>query len=131
MYQNQNGYYNGPGGYQQAAGYPQQAQPMRYAQPAPQKRIAACIPVTSYEEMRAHQIPFDGSATVYVNDAAGEIYIKRVNLMDGSAEPEIYRRWMPEPPPPPVQYASTDQLDALEKRLTERFDTFVKEWTDK
>ena len=79
------------GGYFNANYTPQE---LPWKMPGPN---GGAVSVRSEQEARQMQIPLDGSRTVFVNEANGEIYTKMLSMEDGSIRFEAYvRRAEPE-----------------------------------
>lgn len=106
--------------YQQA--YMQQMQQMQAAQQAQQPNLVARL-VTSRDEATTAQITFDSTINIFVNLAAGEVYIKRFNPNTGGADfidfisaarlkQEAEQAQTPE-------YVTMDVFSALEQRVGE------------
>lgn len=66
------------------------------------------------EGARNAQIPMDGSPTYFANPQTGEIYVKRLSMVDGSIIFEVYRK---ETPPAVAQTITADQYNDLLKRI--------------
>lgn len=66
---------------------------------------------------RSAQIPMDGSNTFFFNENAGEIYTKRLSMVDGSIIFEAYKKRECELPVK-ERYATVAQLDEIAARLT-------------
>lgn len=79
--------------------------------------------VTNYNEADAAQIPFDNTINLFVNMAAGEIYVKRFNPNTGLAPIAVYRQEQTQPiqdvAKPQQEYATVDMLASLESRVNE------------
>lgn len=115
-------------GYGQGAQYAQQAAQQAYAQqmyaqqmaqrPAQPDVIARLV--TSRDEATTAQIPFDSTINVFVNLAAGEVYIKRFNPATGGAiftdcvDAAKAQRAQDKAQP---EYATVDRVAALERRM--------------
>lgn len=67
----------------------QQVQPMQQAQQQPQQQGIKCFQVTSIDEAKAYMVDFDGTLTVFINAAQGQIYTKQLGL-NGLANFEVY-----------------------------------------
>lgn len=93
-------------------------QAMQPQQPTQQQIGVAAHLVTSFDEANAAQIPFDNTINLFVNLAAGEIYIKRFNPNTGGAPIAIYRQ-KPQDEDAQVQFAPLDMVRALEGRVNE------------
>lgn len=65
---------------------------------------------------RSAQIPMDGSETYFLNKDSGEIYSKRLSMVDGSIVFECYKKREPEFPEK-ERYATIAMLDELSERL--------------
>lgn len=129
--------YNPYGGYGAAQGYAQQAAQQAYAQQmqmgqAPMQQTAPPLSVrlvTSREEATTAQIPFDATINVFVNMAAGEVYIKRFNPHTGGAIFSDYhdvqkgaqaaQQAAQGPQDTQPQYATVEMVKALEARVSE------------
>lgn len=118
--------YNPYGGYGQpnpAAMY-QQAymQQMQAAQQMQQPNLVARL-VTSRDEATTAQITFDSTINVFVNLAAGEVYIKRFNPNTGGADFVDFvsaarlKREAEQAQAP--EYVTMDVFSALEQRVGE------------
>lgn len=110
----------------------QQQQAMQYAQdqygrfnnfsqpqqpcPPPVKPFASVLPVPDELTARSAQIPMDGSDTFFYNKSSGEIYVKRLSMVDGSIVFESYKRRESEFPAK-ERYATVAQLDEISERL--------------
>jgi len=82
-----------------------------------------CVPVTSYAQAEAFQIPFDGSTTYFVDTSNGKIYAKTFDFNTGTAVPVTYVR---ENAAPEVRFATIDDLNALREELTTKSKKAVK-----
>ena len=63
---------------------------------------------------RNAQIPMDGSPTYFANPQAGEIYVKRLSMVDGSMIFEVYRK---DTTPDAAQTVTMDQYRDLLARV--------------
>ena len=103
---------------QQAQGFGQMQQPVQMQQPNVTVRL-----VTNYNEADAAQIAFDNTINLFVNMAAGEIYVKRFNPNTGLAPIAVYRQDPPqaaqEAAKPQTEYATVEMVAALESRVSE------------
>lgn len=115
--------------YQPQAAYAPQVGGMaqiQQAQPAVNVRL-----VTSRDEATTAQIPFDATINVFVNLAAGEIYVKRFNPNTGGAwfgdyiAAERARQTAQEADTPPPEPVTMDMFRALEQRVTELSDAIA------
>lgn len=106
---------------QQAQGFGQMQQPAQMQQPNVTVRL-----VTNYNEADAAQIAFDNTINLFVNMAAGEIYVKRFNPNTGLAPITVYRQEHPqaaqEAAKPAPEYATVEMVQALEGRVSELAD---------
>lgn len=84
--------------------------------PSYQQAEPRVIPVIDELTARSAQIPMDGSETYLVNRDAGEIYVKRLSMVDGSIVFDCYKRREPEYPAK-ERYATVAMLDELSARL--------------
>lgn len=86
-----------------------------YGQPnqQPEPRV---IPVRDELTARSAQIPMDGSETYFLNKDSGEIYSKRLSMVDGSIVFECYKKREPEFPEK-ERYATIAMLEELSERL--------------
>lgn len=100
------------------------------AQPAVNVRL-----VTSRDEATTAQIPFDATINVFVNLAAGEIYVKRFNPNTGGAWFGDYiaadraRQNAQEAEAPQPEPVTMDMFLALEQRVTELSDAIAPKRT--
>lgn len=81
-----------------------------------QKPFPSIVPVPDELTARSAQIPMDGSNTFFLNEKAGEIYAKRLSMVDGSIIFEAYKRRECELPAK-ERYATVAQLDEITARL--------------
>lgn len=94
-------------------------QPLQQQIMQPQTAVQAsqnsflCRAVTSREEAAVAQIPFDGTPSYFVDTANGKIYVKAFRP-DGTAPLITFIR---EDEPAPLQFATVDQLMALEAKI--------------
>lgn len=104
-------------------GYAQQMQGQMMNQQA--QAMVNVRMVTSRDEATTAQIPFDGTINVFVNMAAGEVYIKRFNPNTGGAffddfiHAEKARQIAQETAKPQKEYATVERIEALEGRVSE------------
>lgn len=93
--------------------------------------------VTSKEEVVAAQIPFDGSASYFVNTSNGEIYSKAYNFSTGSAPVETYVKQVQQVQEQPIQSVNIpdyspifnafgEQLTRMSGRIDELFERLDK-----
>lgn len=110
--------YNAPYTYPQYTPQALTGQPIMQPLPAaPQTQSGfACRPVTSRAEVEAYQIPFDGSATYFVDTSSGKIYSKAFDFASGSAPIVTYVREVQQV----VRYATIEDLEALRDELTKK-----------
>lgn len=96
----------------------QQPQPQRLATPYPLKGH----PVSSLEEVRALSIDFDGSIFYFPDIANKRIYTKQINVMDGTAQLNMYELKPLPTEPTAEEYVTRAEfkqtLDALLAKLT-------------
>lgn len=106
--------------YSQQAYMPQQ---MAQNQQTPQQPNVTVRLVTNYNEADAAQIAFDNTINLFVNMAAGEIYVKRFNPNTGLAPIAVYRQEPPqaaqEAAKPQPEYVTADVIAGLESRISE------------
>ncbi len=76
----------------------------------------SCRPVSSADEARGIQVQFDGNPNVFINEAAGEIYVKRFNFGTGSMDFDTFVKALPAPP---VTYATAAEFEMLKRELAE------------
>lgn len=88
----------------------------------PQTAGLSCRPVTSREEAVAAQIPFDGSTTYFVDTSNRKIYAKTFDFGTGTAPLVVYSR---EQEPPPVVYATMEDLNRFRDEILERMEEHV------
>lgn len=76
-----------------------------------------CHPVTSREEALAIQVDFMGAGTIMPDLAHGTIYLKKFNQNTGACDLFAFTVQQPETPPPPPEYATRQELEALREEL--------------
>ena len=110
--------YTSPYTYSQMAPPSFAGQPIMQPMAAPQQTQSGfvCRPVTSRAEVEAYQIPFDGSATYFVDTSNGKIYSKAFDFASGSAPIVTYVREVQQV----VRYATIEDLEALRDELTKK-----------
>ncbi len=103
---------------QQAMAYSQDLYNSRqYPQPQqPRPQYPQVIAVPDELTARSAQIPMDGTDTFFHNAQAGEIYTKRLSMVDGSICFDVYKKRAPEYPEK-ERYATVAQLDEISARL--------------
>lgn len=109
--------------------YAQQMQGMAPQQLQAPPRVGVQL-VTSRDEATTAQIPFDANIlNVFVNMAAGEVYIKRFNPNTGGAlfdeflhVQKAQQVAQPKQEEPAPEYATVDMVSALESRVSELAD---------
>lgn len=103
--------------------YLQQMQGMGQAMPQQAQPQVITRMVTNYNEADAAQIAFDNTINLFVNMAAGEIYVKRFNPNTGLAPIAVYRQEQPkaaqESAKPAPEYATVEMVQALEAKVGE------------
>ena len=104
------GFRQPPPYYQQMAQPPQQATQL----PAPVQQSAVTM-VTSRAQAEVAQIPFDGQPYFFLDTASRKLYCKSFDPQTGLCPLMEYAPVTQEQPP---QYATVEQLTALEKRIT-------------
>ena len=75
------------------------------------------VQVRSEQEARQMQIPLDGSRTLFYNEAAGEVYAKRLSMEDGSIVFEAFAR-RTEAQAAPEKWASAEEVEKISERLS-------------
>lgn len=84
-------------------------------QPQTQQNAPQAVKIVHSEgEARNAQIPTDGNAVFFIDEANDKIYTKRFSFQDGSFPFCVYARASAEKP---VQYATLDDLNALRNEL--------------
>ena len=94
--------------------------PQMYQNPAAMQQNPAfqqmsVTPVTGMAQVDAAQAPFDGTPMFFYDTAADALYIKQFDARNGTAPVTVYRKEVQAAPP---QYATVEQLTALEQRIT-------------
>lgn len=101
---------------QQAMAYSQDMYNSRQYPQQPRPQYPQVIPVQDELTARSAQIPMDGTDTYFFNAQAGEIYAKRLSMVDGSICFDVYKKRLPEYPEK-ERYATVAQLDEISARL--------------
>ena len=102
----------GFGGYR----HPMMAQPPQQAIPAPAPvQQSAVTMVTSRAQAEVAQVPFDGQPYFFLDTASRRLYCKSFDPQTGLCPLMEYAPVTQEQPP---QYATVEQLTALEQRIT-------------
>lgn len=96
--------------------YPQTAQPQQQAiqPPAPVQQSTVTM-VTSRAQAEVAQVPFDGQPYWFFDTASRKLYCKSFDPQSGLCPLQEYAPVVQEQPP---QYATVEQLTALEQRIT-------------
>ena len=103
--------------------YPPQTANIPPVQPSAQQNVQglspASRPVTNREEANAVSADFSGNLMVFPDITHNRIYVKRWNLQTGAAE---FFEFVPvseakTPEPPPIVYASMDDLKELSSTI--------------
>ena len=89
--------YGYPGYGQTYGGYQQTYWPAGNQQAAQGGQQIICRQVAGEEEARATPTDFSGALQVFVDEAHGAIYTKKLNYTDGTALFQVYRLPTPEP----------------------------------
>ena len=124
-------FYNPLAPYQQRLDTLQQQYP-QYAQPGPPAPVSGPAVnarlVTGEAEAMASQIPLDNSINLFADLSHGKIYVKQLNMQDGSAIFKTYQltgqnSQEPDPPQPgpaaQVEYAKKEEVDRLKAEWEE------------
>ena len=93
--------------------YPQ-TQPVQRPMPMATQTGFTMRPVTSREEVVVAQIPFDGTTSWIYDTACDKVYSKTFDFNSGTAP---VMAWVREQPPPPVRFATLEDLQALRDEL--------------
>lgn len=103
---------------------PQYMDTMASQQPNQFMGIKGC-PVSSFEEVRAMRIDFDGSVFYFPDLANQRIYTKQVN-MDGTATLNVYELTkLPDPQLQAQSYITRDEFNTVIEQLKQSFAGFV------
>lgn len=108
------GYGQYPGGYYNANYTPP---PMQQMNMGASNAGGGIVQVHSEQEARQMQIPLDGSRTMFYNEAAGEVYAKRLSMEDGSIVFETFAR-KTAVQPAGEKWASAEEVEKLSERLS-------------
>lgn len=84
-----------------------------YMPTQPRAQVPQMVSVCDMESARNAQIPMDGSPTYFANPQAGEIYVKRLSMVDGSMIFEVYKKEAS--PASPIMITIDQYNDLLER----------------